>query len=410
MFRLLAAFLASFSGAGFAAAQGPEIPRPALYNMRLENGALSGPGADLILGDLPSAQFILVGEDHGFADPPEIALALAKAARPYGLVNHVVEIGPLSDEWAEGILGDGGPDALAAALQGRPLAIPFLGMREDAVLADYFLKNAPRRRDVQWGVDQEFIGATLIWLERLEALAKTDAAKKIVGDTLSAERAAFANGDFDAMFMFTATPETFDALRSAFGEDKEAAAIIDALSESAAIYLAYNAGKNYTSNADRIAYIRREFLRQYGAAKGPAPRALFKMGAIHLGLGSTFLSTFDLGALTEGVAAGNGLDVLRVLILPLSGRQTAIRPSADGAFKTSDMKSDLTAGLLKAIGVEETAIAAEGYTVIALDPVRRALEQKGLSALTNEQRFFVLGYDYLVTTKSARAATPLALK
>jgi hypothetical protein len=42
--------------------------------------------------------------------------------------------------------------------------------------------------------------------------------------------------------------------------------------------------------------------------------------------------------------------------------------------------------------------------------VRRALEQKGLGALTDEQRFFVLGYDYLVTTKSARAATPLASK
>ncbi len=134
------------------------------------------------------------------------------------------------------------------------------------------------------------------------------------------------------------------------------------------------------------------------------------MGAIHLGLGTTFLSTFDLGALTEGIAAENGLDVLRVLVLPLSGRQTAIAPSADGPFKTAEMKSELTAGLLKAIGVDEGAIAAEGYSVIPLEPVRRALEQQGLNGLTDEQRFFVLGYDYLVTTKSARAATPLAEK
>ncbi len=409
--KIFSAALTLFvAGAASAAEQSSEVLAPTVHQMRLEDGALTGPGADLILADIPSAQFILVGEDHGFADPPEIALALAKAARPHGLVNHVVEIGPLTDEWVEPRLNNGGPDALATALAGRPLAIPFLGMREDAALADYFLKNAPRRRDVLWGVDQEFIGATLIWLERLEAIAKTDAARKLAADALAAERAAFAKGDFGAMFMFAAAPETFAAMRAAFAGDREAASVIDALDESAAIYRAYNAGKNYASNADRIAYIRREFLRQYGAAKGPAPRALFKMGAIHLGLGTTFLSTFDLGALTEGIAAENGLKVLRVLVLPLAGRQTAIAPSAEGPFKTSEMKSELTAEILKAIGVDESAVGDEGYAVIPLEPVRRKLEQKGLNALDPEQRFFLLGYDYLVTTKSARAATPLSLK
>lgn len=393
------------AGVSLAAAEEPSV-----YSMRIEGGALTGPGADVILADLPSAQFVLVGEDHGFADPPEIALALAKAGRTHGLVNHVAEVGPLTDEWIETRLGEGGPDALAAALQGRPLAVPFLGMREDAALADYFLKNAPRRRDVLWGVDQEFIGSTLIWLDRLETLAKTDAARKLVADALAAERTAFAKGDFGAMFMFTATTETFAGLRSAFAGDKQAAPIIDALDESAAIYRAYNSGKNYASNADRISYIRREFLRQYGAAKGPAPRALFKMGAIHLGLGTTVLSTYDLGALTEGVAAANGLEVLRILVLPLAGMQTAIAPSADGPFKTAETRSDLVSGLLKSIGVDEGQVAPDGYTVIPLEPVRRALEQKGLGALTDEQRFFVLGYDYLVTTKTARAATPLSLK
>ena len=409
--RILASAVGLFlTGAASAVAQDTGAAAPPVYVMGLEAGVLTGPGADIILADVPSAQFILVGEDHGFADPPEIALALAKAARPHGLINHVVEIGPLTDEWVEKRLGAGGPDALAKALDGRPLAIPFLGLREDALLADYFLKSAPRRRDVLWGVDQEFIGSTLIWLEHLQSTAKTEAARKLVADALAAERTAFAKGDFSSMFMFAAAPETFEKLRAAFAGDEKALPVIEALAESAAIYRAYNAGKNYASNADRIAYIRKEFLRQYGAAKGPTPRALMKMGAIHLGLGTTFLSTFDLGALSEGVAAANGLKTLRVLILPLAGMQTTITPSADGPFRTSEMRSELTAGILKAIGVEEGAVAAEGYTVISLEPVRRSLEQKGLNALTAEQRFFVLGYDYLVTTKSARAATPLSLK
>ncbi|MDZ7628072.1 MAG: hypothetical protein U5J99_06640 [Parvularculaceae bacterium] len=402
--------LIALLGLGALPAAAQDGAPPALNAMRLDNGALTGPGADLLLADIPAAQFILVGEDHGFADPPEIAHALAKAARPYGLVNHVVEIGPLTDEWVEARLAEGGPDALAKALNGRPLAMPFLGMREDAVLADYFLKNAPRRRDVLWGVDQEFIGAPLIWFERLEALAPSDTARTLAADALAKERDAFAMGDFGAMFMFTAAPETFAAFSAAFAGVKDAGPIIEALRESAAIYRDYNAGKNFASNVDRIALIRREFLRQYGTAKGPAPRVLMKMGATHLGLGTSTLSTFDLGSLTEGIAAGNGLGVLRILILPLSGKQTTIAPSADGAFKIVDKTFELTAEILKAIGVDDAAIASEGYTVIALEPARRALEQKKLNALTSEQRFFILGYDYLITTKSARAATPLASK
>ena len=68
---------------------------PPVVTMALENGALTGPGAALLLDRLPTAQFIQVGEDHGFADSPEIALALAKASRKYGVVNHVIEEGPI---------------------------------------------------------------------------------------------------------------------------------------------------------------------------------------------------------------------------------------------------------------------------------------------------------------------------
>ena len=54
-------------------------------SMQIRGGVLTGEGADLILSELPDAQFILVGEDHGFADPPEIALALARDAAKHGV-------------------------------------------------------------------------------------------------------------------------------------------------------------------------------------------------------------------------------------------------------------------------------------------------------------------------------------
>lgn len=397
--------LAILAAVAFAAGAAPKVD---FKTMTLAEGALVGPGAEAMLDRLAKAQFVLIGEDHGFADPPLIAQALARAGRKHGLDHHVVETGPLSEVWASDHLRKGGPDALAAALQGRPLAVPFVSMREDAELAAEFLKGRSRNDDPIWGVDQEFVGAPLIFLERLAAIAPTPAAKSLSVEALAAEKAAFASGNLGAIFLMTAKPETFARFEEAFSGSTEALTIIAALKESAAIYRSYSDGKNYASNADRIALIRRQFLAEYGQARGDAPRALLKMGAIHLGLGTTALNTFDLGSLTEGIAAANGLDVLRILILPLEGRQTQIRPSADGAFKIVDARPAEAAQLIEAIGLSATDIPAKGYAVIELETARRALEQEGLSKLSAEQRFFLLGYDYFVTTKDAKAATPLA--
>lgn len=390
--------------ASFSAAQA----EPSLDMMALEDGALTGPGASLLLDRLPSAQFILVGEDHGFADSPEIALALAKASRKYGVVNHVVEEGPLVAEWAADRLRKGGVEALAADLQGRPMSLAFLSKAEDAALAEYFVKNAPRGADAIWGIDQEFIASTFVHLENLKSFANSDAARKLTEELLDAEKKAFADVNFGAVFLSSATPERFAGLRSAFEGSKEAGKIIDGLEESAAIYQSYNAGRNFDSNTDRIALMRRQFFDKYRAQKKKAPRALFKFGAIHVGKGTTTLNTFDQGSLSEGVAAANGLDVLRVLILPAAGKQLTFSPSPEGLMNVVDFHSDDAASLLATIGVEEADIPENGYAVIDLEPIRRRLGAKGLKAASADDRFYLLGYDFLITTRGARAATMLA--
>jgi len=95
-------FIAALTASIFIFAQGfaqdalTESPQATLVlTMTIEDGALTGPGADVINDKLEKAQFILIGEDHGFAGPPQIARAIAKAAWPYGLRYHVVEAGPL---------------------------------------------------------------------------------------------------------------------------------------------------------------------------------------------------------------------------------------------------------------------------------------------------------------------------
>jgi hypothetical protein len=389
---------------GHAIAETPA--RPAV--MSFKDGKLEGDGADLLRAELPGAQFILFGEDHGFADSPEIALALAREARPYGVTRHAMEIGPRTDALLTGLLKDGGESELAAFLARRPLAMPFVNMAEDARLADYFVDESGGAGDPLWGVDQEFIGSTLIYLDALVAMAPAPDAAAMARSRLDAEKQAFAEGNMGALMLMAATAEDFRELGAAFADHAGALALIADLADSAEIYALYASGANYASNAARIALMRRQFLEAYRAAPGPAPRALFKFGASHLGRGTGPLNTFDLGSLTEGIAAANGLDVLHIAFIPLQGQQTITNPAAGSVFEVIDYRSEDIAALLLAAGISEESIPTDGYAVIPLEEIRLRLEQGGLAALSGDNRFLLLGYDYLVTTRGCRPATPLA--
>ncbi len=399
-------FAASLAVLSACASVAETIAAPPL--MTLEQGALTGEGAALLRAEFPEAQFILIGEDHGFADAAELALAIARETRPLGVSHHVIETGPLTRDTISGRLAEGGPDELAALLEGRPIAMPFVNMLEDARLADYFVDEAGEVSDPLWGVDQEFIGAPLLHLETLKVLATTDAQTALVQKWLGAEQAAMSSRNLGALMLTSSTAEDFASLNAAFQGNTEALKIVSALAESAEIYRLYFEGANYASNAARIDLIRRQFLEDYHASENKAPRALFKMGLYHLGHGTTPINTLDLGSLTDGLAAANGLNVVRIAVLPLEGRQTATNPSADEIFPAVDQRSDEVAALLSALNISEAAIPHEGYAVIALDKVRKPLEQEGLEALSAQNRFLVLGYDFLITTRGARPATPLA--
>src|ERR1043166_1646535 len=69
---------------------------PQTFSLELKDGKLAGSGAEVIRNELAKAQFVLWGEEHGFADSPMVLRAIAREARPLGFKYHVVEVGPLS--------------------------------------------------------------------------------------------------------------------------------------------------------------------------------------------------------------------------------------------------------------------------------------------------------------------------
>ena len=364
---------------------------------------LGGPGANELRLKIENAQFVLFGEDHGFEDSGQLAHGLAQIAIAQGFDHLVLEIGPLSADWVAGRLRRGGVNGLAKALEGQGFAVPFVNAFADAALTNRF-----RSKGALWGVDQEFVGSSLIHLRALRREADGRGAKVFVDELIAREEAAIAARNENEFFLFAVRDVELARLERYFSAQPDAAKVVEALKISAQIYRQYGEGQQYASDEKRIALMRANFLRAYHAQKSDAPKVFLKLGAAHAGRGTTPSEMFDLGSLTEGIAASNQMDVLRVAFMPVAGRQLNIHPAPDGFYRESDYNSLVMEELLAALDIDEALIPAEGYALMSMEPVRRALESGGLAQLSARTRFMVLGFDYLITTRSARSSAPLA--
>ncbi len=364
------------------------------------DAGLSGAGGERLKAALAEAQFIAVGEDHGFAGSPRLAEALAKAARVYGPLYHAVEVGPVTMQWVRARLASGGLDAIESGLADKPLAFPFLSNREDAVLADSFDHG-----NGVWGIDQEFVGAPMILMDELAKYAPDTATRARLDAILDADRAALEKGDFENIWLNTADAAEFSELGQIFAGSPSATAIIDALAASARIYRLINQGAYLQNNEERAALMRGYFLDQYRAAPEAAPRVLFKMGAYHMGRGTTPTSIYDLGSLLPGLAAANGLSSLHIAYLPMGGTVRIIKPADGKATAVQAYEDEGIGAILAAADIASERVGQAGHYLIPIAPLRHALAGKKMNALPVFAKFVLLGYDYLVTTRDAEAAT-----
>ncbi|MDX2209449.1 MAG: hypothetical protein SFV20_03725 [Sphingopyxis sp.] len=411
-------FAACFSGmlsAPLAAAQAqaaqapvaqPETPVAAIEILPIDfaGGTLGGAGGDRLRGALTDAQFIALGEDHGLAGPPQLAHALANAAQALPNADplfHAVEVGPITTKWTQDLLAKGGLAALDRALDGRALTMPFLSNVEDAALAAPFA-----RQGRLFGIDQEFVGAPILLLEMLAARTRDTALRKQLEAATKADIAAIAEGRFNDLWLFKTDAAAVAALRQRFARDTKAQAIFDALAVSAEVYRLNNVGRYLENNEQRTALIQRYFLDAWNNASPRRPRVLFKMGASHMGRGTTPPWIYDIGSLLPGLAASEGKRSLHVLYLPLAGKTRAIRPSASGLTAVTDVNDQIVGPMLSAAGVDPAGLPATGHVLIPLAPLRHAVAaNKKLRDLPHDVRFMLLGFDYLVTTRDAAAAT-----
>lgn len=390
-------------------AMAEDMPEPAqeipVWEISFGPNGLSGPGADILRPEIARSQFVALGEDHGFADSPELGRGLAAEMKKHGRTYHAVEIGSWTNKAVQQALRTDGVTGVATLVAGKPIAIPFVSNREDAMLANDFAE--PEGTVDLWGIDQEFIGAPTILLEELKTMAPNAAAREATNSLLQKDRAAVAAADQKGLLMLSAPPETFAELRAKFTGSSEAQDIIDSLAKSAAIYQHNNAGRYFANNADRIALMHGLFLQQYHEAEEPAPRVLLKMGAYHLGRGTTPTKMFDIGSLLPGLAASNKMQSLHIAFSGLGGEQLTMRPSPEGYTQVKAVDDKIITPIFEAAQIDSARIGDTGHYLIPLEPIRRKMESKGINGLSTFGKFVVLGFDYIVTTKAAKAATPM---
>ena len=378
---------------------------PQTYALDVQGGHLGGPGAAVLRGAAAEAQFVLFGEDHGFADSPVLLRALAQEMRPLGFKHLVIEAGARSTAMVADTLARDGIPGVARLVHDVPLGLPFLSLREDDELIGDFLGRDAKGTPYLWGVDQEFIGAPIFHLRRLVAIAPNDAARAEAQRLPDAEQDAAAKAAQDKFLLSAATPAQFDALAALFQGQAEAQGIIADLKESADIYQAWMHGHNYDNNAHRARYLAANFLRDYRAAAEPDAKVIFKMGIEHVALGTTTNNTVDLGTLATMMARANGHSALRIAFLPMGGHNVGFAPKPGNPTAVEAYDPKEWGDIFKAAGLDPAQMPATGWTLLPLEPIRQALDTGGISKLSAESRFLLLGFDYIITTRDAKPAT-----
>lgn len=380
---------------------------PQTYPLNIDHGRLVGQGAQIIRRELSTAQFVLYGEDHGFADSPIVLRAIAREARDFGFHYHVVEVGPLSTRMVRETLARDGEEGLHKLVHDTPLGLPFLSLKDDATLASDFLGSDAKGTPYLWGVDQEFIGSPVFHLRRLVAIAPDNAARAAASKLLGEEQDAAATASQEKFLLSRFTDADFDALAAKFKASSEALNIIAEMKESAAVYQLWMHDRNYQNNARRARLLARNFLGYYRASAEREPKVVFKMGLEHVALGTTTINTVDLGTLATEMARENGKTSLRIAFLPAGGHNIAFAPKPGNPTSIEVYDSPDVKDLLAAIGLDTASLPKESWTLIPLEPVRQALDTRGIDKLKPFARFVVLGYDYVVTTPDAKAGVSL---
>lgn len=182
--------------------------------------------------------------------------------------------------------------------------------------------------------------------------------------------------------------------------------ILRTLEESLAINAVARTGTAWASSERRAQWMRGNLaarLREERAI-GSTPKVMLKAGYNHMIRGSNYVNIFDVGAMTDEVAALSGERAFHILVLPGPGsRQAVLGPGRSFTSVSSDEFDEFQAGDKRLTRVLSNANAS-GHEVIDLRALR-PLAMRGLEGWNSDVVRTIHGYDAAVIWKGARASS-----
>jgi hypothetical protein len=294
------------------------------------DGKLAGPGADFMFGQLPTAQFVFLGESHHDRQTPIFAGALyGRLKQELGYRYLAVEQDPLAIDAINTYRGD--LSRIVALSKAYPTHIGFSSDQDLALLA-LVSKDARPGDPSIWGLEQAQGAAP--YLEELLTLAPNAATRATTQGLLDearlketrANQGAFIHDDPTTLPRLTALKTAFAAKPGS-----RADVLLTGLVTSARIY-SYNRRANagervgLYNNTEREALFKRSFMthyRQVATAK-TLPRVMFKFGSWHGYRGRSPGGAFTIANFAHEFAIANGREAYGIVVVPTGGYEADV--------------------------------------------------------------------------------------
>ena len=296
------------------------------FPIALDDGAITGPGADLILQLAQDAQFVALGEEHYNLYIPAITTAIfARLHERYGFRYFMTEQDPVMMELMSRSPARGDIEQVNSLAQRYPMGVTFNSDEELEMLAAIIgLSDADM--DPIWGCDQA-AGVTHT-LDQLAQAVEDDELRSLVLEKREVAAGAERTRNFETgHFISAAEPEWFAELKDAIDPEpgSRAAWLLDVLINGNTVFGYYKRGEQglvpgyYENNRFREEHLKDLCLDKYRQAErfDDYPKSLMKFGSWHLYQGLSPTRIHTIGDFFANVARFNGFEFLSVNFVSL---------------------------------------------------------------------------------------------
>ena len=366
----------------------------------------AGRGWDWLVQQARDARFTLIGEEHGVAETARFSAALFNALRGSGYSRMAIELSPIIAQDIEASARRNGLQGILNFFAAPDTWSPMY-LREEAQFLLAVINATPKGERVLWGFDREIFSDRYL-ISRLEARVPPRA-KGSLARLKEASTNAWARQQQNAgpPFLFSQDPAVVSTVRAAWpNPDRVSDTILRTLEESLAINAVARTGTAWDSSERRAQWMRNNLAARLREerGRGTQPKVMLKFGYNHMIRGANYVNIFDVGAMTDEVAALSGGRAFHILVLPGPGsRQAVLGPGRSFVSVSSDEFDEFRAGDQRLTRVFSNANAT-GHEVIDLRALR-PLAMRGLEGWNPDVVRTIHGYDAAVIWKGAHASS-----